>query len=247
MFSLSHQYTRFGRYHSYLCRWLMLLMLLPVYVGAQTREQQQTSDASRLEKWYQQVLFAYYQDDLDGALLQYSLLEHYYPQGLQQLPASLYLHPSEPELLKGSISLTRGLEDQAAEIFSRLLANYSLPEKRTAAWFSLGLSYYQQGQWSKAYEAFSHIDAKEALSYLETDTQDQLIYLRVQLANQHVLGGQAIQWQQQLSADSIYHYYLSYNQALTYLELGQTVTTTGECAGRWFARIVAQLVKAFCG
>ncbi|WP_340678021.1 hypothetical protein [Paraglaciecola sp.] len=200
----------------------MLVLVVPLIGIAQESLPVQSTSDSRLEKHYQQILFAYYQDDLDGALLQYSLLEHKYPDGLQQLPQSLYLHPNEAELLKGSISLAYGLEDQAAEIFSRLLAQYNAPEKRTGAWFVLGLTFYQQGQWLKASQAFVHIDFKAAQDYLDLDSQDQLIYLRAQLFNQHGLGEQQEDWQQQLSVDSLYHYYLSYNKALTYLQLGQT-------------------------
>ena len=180
-----------------------------------------TQDA-KLEKLYQQVLFAYYQDDLDAALLQYSLLEWYYPQGLQQLPEHLYLAANEPELLKGSISLAYGLEDQAADIFKRLLATYDSPEKRTKAWFALGQTYYQQGQGLKASQAFSHINRQDAQEYLSIENHDRLLYLVAQLYHQHGLGEQGGDWQQQLSDDSIYHYYLQYNQALASLHAGDT-------------------------
>ena len=175
---------------------------------------------TKLEKLYQQVLFAYYQDDLDAALLQYSLLEWYYPQGLQQLPEHLYLAANEPELLKGSISLAYGLEDQAADIFNRLLATYDSPEKRTKAWFALGQTYYQQGQWLKTSQAFSHINRQDAQEYLSVESQNRLLYLAAQLYHQQGLGEQAGDWQQQLSSDSIYHYYLQYNQALASLQAG---------------------------
>lgn len=201
---------------------VLLLSFMPVIGTAQQPLPVQTSTDVRLEKHYQQVLFAYYQDDFDAALLQYSLLEWYYPQGLQQLPHHLYLQASEPELLKGRISLEYGLEDQAAQIFEKLLPQYDAPEKRSSAWFALGLTYYQQGQWFKASQAFAHIDHNKVSSYLEIDHQDQLIYLRAQLYRLHGLGEQQADWQQQLSPNSIYHYYLHYNQALEDLKLGHT-------------------------
>jgi len=220
-FSLHNQLV-FGGLKGLLVAAMLLLTSNTVQSAEPLSLEQPVTQNAKLEKLYQQVLFAYYQDDLQDALLHYSLLERYYPQGLQQLPEHLYLAANEPELLKGSISLAYGLEDQAAEIFKRLLATYDSPEKRTKAWFALGQTYYQQGQGLKASQAFSHINRQDAQEYLSVESQDRLLYLTAQLYHQQGLGEQAGDWQQQLSSDSIYHYYLQYNQALASLQAGDT-------------------------
>jgi hypothetical protein len=190
-----------------------------------------------LEKSYQQALYAYFQGDVEQALSELSWLEQQDPQGLQHLPNYLHEQDIEPELLKGGLSLHYGLDDQAAEIFERLLARYDSAEKRTQAWFLLGVTYYRQGQWQKANAAFKQITAPEANEYLDVQSHDQWVYLQAQLSTQHLyqsaeasdsqnVDSNKDNWQNALSADSIYHYYLKYNQALSSLQAGNVDLAT---------------------
>lgn len=192
-----------------------------------------------LEKYYQQALYAYFQGDILAALSQFSLLEQRYPQGLKNIPDYLRKQDIEPELLKGALSLSFGIEDQAAEIFQRLLADYDSAEKRTQAWFLLGLTYYRQEQWQKASRAFKQINEAQASDYLDVQSHDQWIYLQAQLRNLHPdmnveqgniqdAGSEQNYWQKALSTDSIYHYYLKYNQALATLQSGDMQLAIGQ-------------------
>lgn len=185
------------------------------------------AESRQLNTLYQHVLFAYFQGDFAAALTQIAILEQTFPNGLSQLSPALWQQQIEPQLLKGSISLAFGLEDQAASVFAQQLDEYNSPAKRTLLWFLLAKAYYQQGQLDKATHAFSHISAQDGQQYLSADERDQWIYLSAQLQQQHgkptVFAGPSSQaWQQGLSKDSIYHYYLQYNQALSLLESQQT-------------------------
>jgi outer membrane protein assembly factor BamD (BamD/ComL family) len=210
---------------------LSCCLTLPVIAADRIHNDAAPEQKVMLEKYYQQALYAYFQGDVLAALSQFSLLEQRYPQGLKNIPDYLRKQDIEPELLKGALSLSFGIEDQAAEIFQRLLADYDSAEKRTQAWFLLGLTYYRQEQWQKASRAFKQINEAQASDYLDVQRHDQWIYLQAQLRSLYpdlngVQGNIAISesdknyWQQALSADSIYHYYLQYNQALATLESG---------------------------
>jgi tetratricopeptide (TPR) repeat protein len=210
---------------------LSCCLTLPVIAADSIDNDAAPEQKVMLEKHYQQALYAYFQGDVLTALSQFSLLEQRYPQGLAHIPDYLRKQDIEPELLKGALSLSYGIEDQAAEIFQRLLADYDSAEKRTQAWFLLGLTYYRQEQWQKASASFKQITEAQASDYLDVQGHDQWIYLQAQLRSLYpdlngVQGNIAISesdknyWQQALSADSIYHYYLQYNQALATLESG---------------------------
>jgi hypothetical protein len=174
-----------------------------------------------LEKHYQQALYAYFQGDFAQALLHIALLEQASPQALQLVPAHLRNEPLEPILLKGAISLAYGLEDQAAAIFQQSLNQYSDPEKRTFAWFLLGQTYYQQGRFQQAQQAFSALTPADSQAYLDQSSRDTLVYSQAQLAA-YFGTEEPGAWLSQLSADSIYLPYLQYNQALVFLQQGKS-------------------------
>lgn len=214
---------------------LLLALTLPVMAADNTVKPVALMPDITLEKRYQQALYAYFQGDVLAALSHISALEQRYPQGLSEVPEYLRKQDIEPELLKGALSLSYGLQDQATEIFQRLLSHYYSGKKRTQAWFLLGLTYYRQEQWQKASEAFTQISASEAYDYLDVPSRDQWVYLQAQLGSLHnrfgaiqdnTLNQQSDNWQQSLSSDSIYHYYLKYNQALATLQAGNLELAT---------------------
>ncbi len=55
-------------------------------------------------------------------------------------------HGEFARLLRGGISLSYGLNDEAERIFEALLATHPKPEVRDRAWFFLGKSHYQRGE-----------------------------------------------------------------------------------------------------
>lgn len=174
-----------------------------------------------LNKAYQQVLYEYYQGDFFQALTQIAILEQKFPTGLTEIPESLAGHQVAPELLKGGISLSYGLDNQAADIFSRLLVTNARPETQSYAWLLLGKTYFQNLQFEKAANAFAQIDPKNAQEYFNQVVLDNWIYMQSQLygvLSEEDLNSNAPNWLEQLSSDSIYRQYVAYNQALALLQ-----------------------------
>jgi hypothetical protein len=186
-------------------------------------QQAPVAESQALKKAYQQALYAYYQGDFFQALTQLAILEQRFPNGLTSIPESLVGHQMEPELLKGGISLSYGLDNQAADIFTRLLASNANPETQSYAWLLLGKTYFQNRQFEKAAKAFAQIDSQNAKEYFDQLVLDNWVYMQSQLYG--VLseqGASAPNWLAQLSSDSIYRQYVSYNQALALLQNDQT-------------------------
>ncbi|MFT4939587.1 MAG: hypothetical protein ACI88A_002630 [Paraglaciecola sp.] len=201
---------------------ILLLSCLAVNVYAQqttSSEQQQ----NKIIKAYEVGLFHYFQGDFFQALTQFEMLEQEYPDGLKQLPEHLAADKIEPELLIGGISLAYGLENQAADIFSRLLSAHNDPKTQTLAWMLLGKTYYQKRQFSLAAQAFAQISTEQAEDHLGTDNTDEWLYMQSQLHGFLPPIKQSIQmlqgdWLNELSEDSIYRDYVQYNQSLALLQ-----------------------------
>jgi hypothetical protein len=89
-----------------------------------------------------QVLFAFYQGDHYGALVQQAI-------GDVKSPDAMGLKPAQQQqmaLLKGGLSLSYGLTQQAQRVFETLLNQQSDHDIRTRAWFWLGKIHYQQSE-----------------------------------------------------------------------------------------------------
>ncbi|WP_293747204.1 tetratricopeptide repeat protein [uncultured Paraglaciecola sp.] len=200
------------------------VLLVSAPISAQISAQQaKASNSAQLEKAYQQVLYEYYQGNFSLALTQMAILEQKFPEGLRQIPDFLSGHKVEPELLKGGMSLAYGLDNQAADIFLRLLKNNATPEVTAFSWLLLGKTYYQKRQFSDAARAFQNIGQEAAEEYFEQSTRDNWLYMQSQLHG-FLLDEDAkavdVQWLEQLSNDSIYRDYVQYNQALALLQKG---------------------------
>lgn len=90
---------------------------------------------------YGAILFEFYQQNYFEALVEYAWAEEH--GGVQN-------HGTYPELLKGGISLSYGLDTQAEEIFSRVAEGNLSEEVRNRAWFYLGKMQYLRGDASVA-------------------------------------------------------------------------------------------------
>ncbi|MCM0613312.1 hypothetical protein KFJ24_12590 [Marinobacter sediminum] len=90
---------------------------------------------------YGAILFEFYQQNYFEALVEYAWAEGH--GGIQN-------HGTYPELLKGGISLSYGLDNQAEEIFSRVARGNLTEEVRNRAWFYLGKMQYLRGDTSVA-------------------------------------------------------------------------------------------------
>jgi hypothetical protein len=229
-------------------KWFSAITCCVVLVASAqaTAQQVNPTNTVQLQKAYQQVLYEYYQGNFALALTQIAILEQEFPKGLTQIPDFLRAHQVEPELLKGGISLAYGLDNQASDIFLRLLKNNTEPDVTAYSWLLLGKTYYQKRQFSDAAQAFQQISQDNADEYFETSTRDNWLYMQSQLHGFLLAqepGTSDIQWLEQLSEHSIYRDYVQYNQALALLQNGENqqainglstlAKSDSSFAGRW--------------
>ncbi|MBW7471174.1 hypothetical protein QQF73_02845 [Marinobacter sp. M216] len=97
---------------------------------------------------YGAILFEFYQQNYFEALVEYAWAED--KGGVQN-------HGTYPELLKGGISLSYGLDTQAEDIFTRVAQANLTEEVRNRAWFYLGKMQYLRGDTSVAARNLSNI------------------------------------------------------------------------------------------
>jgi len=114
---------------------------------------------------YGVILFDFYQQNYFDALVEY---EYAAERG------GIHDHGTYPELLKGGISLSYGLSNQAETIFDQLIRQ-NLPEKvQNRAWFYMAKMLYMKGDYQAADHAFSQITGK-----LDQETYNEYTYLSV--------------------------------------------------------------------
>lgn len=97
---------------------------------------------------YGAILFEFYQQNYFEALVEYAWAEEH--GGIQN-------HGTYPELLKGGVSLSYGLDTQAEEIFSRVAEGNLSEEVRNRAWFYLSKMQYLRGDTEVAARNLSNI------------------------------------------------------------------------------------------
>lgn len=97
---------------------------------------------------YGAVLFEFYQQKYFETLVEY---EYAAERG------GIHNHGNYPELLKGGVSLSYGLDMQANEIFSRLITDRYPEEVRNRAWFYLAKMLYLRGEIERAATVLSNV------------------------------------------------------------------------------------------
>ncbi|WP_416306157.1 tetratricopeptide repeat protein [Neptunicella sp. SCSIO 80796] len=153
---------------------------------------------------YGRVLYHYFQGDYHQALTQMAIAE---------VRGGIKHQGLAPELLKGGMSLGYGLEQQASEIFRRLLDDSVPVDIQAQAWLHLARVYYRKNEVSTALQILNQIQPQQ-VQLLGSAAGQQFYYLKAQLQlaigqiepAQHTLA--------ELKPDSIYFDYLSYNHAL---------------------------------
>ncbi len=168
-----------------------------------------------IDKHYQRMLFAYFQDDFFSAL---SLYEHV--EKTSDLDQTKVSNPGiEPILLKGAMSLAYGLDLQAKTAFNHALNQHGSVKAQQTAWLLLGKSLYRQGQYSSAADALNNIDLTQAESLIEPSAFDELLYLITNLRSKGFAihqGHERLVYR--LSEDSPYRLYINYNKGVAFAQ-----------------------------
>lgn len=118
---------------------------------------------------YGVVLYEFYQQHYFNVLVEYDYAAQ---------KGGIKGHGNYPEVLKGGVSLSYGLSNQAEEIFDALIEE-NLPEQvRNRAWFYMAKMRYLKGEHAGAQRAIDQIT-----DVLDDETQDELVYLTALNAN----------------------------------------------------------------
>jgi hypothetical protein len=149
---------------------------------------------------YGVTLFHYFQQDYFNALTELMVAQE---------TNELGVHKENAEILRGGISLSYGMDQQAETIFERYLQQTQLNVNRERAWFFLARIAWQRGELERSAQAMNHIGGTGDMT-LEPELAQELIYMQASL--EHIRGNekQADSRIAQLPTDSDwlpYHYY----------------------------------------
>jgi hypothetical protein len=119
-------------------------------------------------------------------------------------------HKDNPELIEGSLNLAYGMDQQAGEIYSRLLDESRPLEVRNAAWFYLSKIRYQRGQYEAVKESLAKITKPSRDLIDEIQAMEIQLLLREQkyaeaqqrldeIASQNASGNQFQYWRPYLN------------------------------------------------
>jgi len=149
---------------------------------------------------YGVALFHYYQGDHQTALTEFAIIEH---------KGDIQHQGLSPQLVKGGMSLSYGLYDQANEIFDRVLKAQPAEKVKADAWFGSGKLQYLEGNWREAQTAFERVS-----DVLSDSHHDDFYYFQAQLALKEQDIERYKQFKSQISDDQPLHSYLSHNYLL---------------------------------
>jgi tetratricopeptide (TPR) repeat protein len=100
---------------------------------------------------YGAVLFEFYQQKYFETLVEFAYAEE---------RGGIRNHGTYPELLKGGVSLSYGLDQQAKSIFSQLIAQNTSPAVQNRAWFYLAKMMYLRGEIDSSATTLANIQGK---------------------------------------------------------------------------------------
>ncbi|MEH6343502.1 MAG: hypothetical protein V7785_00320 [Bermanella sp.] len=158
---------------------------------------------------YGTILFDYYQQNYFSALVGYE-----YAKSKDEF----VYNADQARLLKGGMSLSYGLPDDAQAVFSDLLEQNVPEDTRNKAWFYLAKMYYYKGD---------VLQASRSLSRIQGDVPDEIhqefnyLATLINIQNQHLDSAQ-----QAIGVavkNSVYESYLIFNLAVTQLANGQVI------------------------
>lgn len=123
----------------------------------------------------------------------------------------------DPELLLGSLYLSYGMGESAADIFEHVLNARQDPYAHALAWFYLGRMRYMDGQYARALEAFRSI----AGALPEAKSSERRYFMvNAYLHNQNYAA--ATKLLNNIKSDEIWDRYARYNLAIALIRAGHT-------------------------
>jgi len=188
-------------YHG-LVRKALLITLLP-FIGVASALADDIKDNQHVvtDLGYGLVLFHYFQGDHQAALTQLAIIES--KREVKHLGVS-------PELVKGGMSLSYGLYDEANDIFDRVSASESSLAVKSDAWFGSGKLQYLEGNWQAAEQDFERVDFA-----VSNEHKDDLYYFKAQLALKNNDVDAYHTFKSKISNGNELHGYLEHNFLLT--------------------------------
>lgn len=157
--------------------------------------------------------------DLRYGVALYNFFQQSYFDALTEIMVGQQLndfqnHPKQAELLRGGMSLSYGMVDEAESVFTRLLQtpSDSIDHQKNQAWFYLAKLQYQFDQTDKARNAL-----KESGQLTDKALMQERYYMMANLALREGDFATAEQHIQQLESDSVWlpYYYFNRGIALT--------------------------------
>ncbi|NOZ37059.1 MAG: tetratricopeptide repeat protein, partial [Gammaproteobacteria bacterium] len=157
---------------------------------------------------YGEALYYFYQEKYFSAITRLMRARKYQPIRQQG---------DMPEILLGGLYQSYGLSDESQRIFTQLLKKNINNKTRDQAWYYLGKSYYQQGEYNQASDALNRIT-----DTLPPTRNEERLNL---LANIYLHQGkpeQAVAVLQDLDSNSIWKHYAQFNLGVALIKSGQT-------------------------
>ncbi|SFL83404.1 hypothetical protein [Marinobacter zhejiangensis] len=151
---------------------------------------------------YGAVLYEFYQQNYFETLVEYAYAEEM---------GGIVGHGTYPELLKGGVSLSYGLDAQAEDIFARVAEGNVSDEDRNRAWFYLGKMQYLRGDADRAARNLAQINGSMPD---ELDAEYRYLAALVNIRLGYYDAGQSVA--QTIDEDSPYAPYFHFNLGIAY-------------------------------
>ncbi len=151
---------------------------------------------------YGAILYEFHQQNYFDALVEYAYAED---------KGGIIGHGSYAELLKGGVSLSYGLDAQAEDIFTRVVAGNVGEEARNRAWFYLGKMQYLRGDAERAARNLANI---QGAMPAELDAEYRYLAALVNIKLGYFEAGEGIA--QTIDDDSPYAPYFHFNLGIAY-------------------------------
>lgn len=128
------------------CRVVVATVMLGsahIFTGNATAAEQYVKDLK-----YGVILFEFYQQKYFDTLVEFEYASE---------KGGIRNHGSYPDVLKGGVSLSYGLDEQANDIFASVLATNTIPEVQNRAWYYLAKMLYLRGDIQQSATTLSNI------------------------------------------------------------------------------------------